>query len=69
METITLQKLQRHEKALSEGSMFPTAANKTLELIKSYKNVKLYRMDDVTLKYLDDLLNKYGNSFFMMSEE
>ncbi|HCY74346.1 MAG TPA: hypothetical protein DHV28_00360 [Ignavibacteriales bacterium] len=68
MERITIEKLQRHEKTLNEGSIFPTAANETLALIKSYKNAKLYQMDDVTSKYLDGLLNKYGNQFFMMGE-
>ncbi len=69
IELLTLQTLKQYKKTLEEGNLFPTTANETIKILKSYKTNKYLKMDEETKLYLDELLIKYGNKYFMIEEE
>lgn len=69
MEVISKRILEDHENTLKNGSMFPTAANATIEILKGYKSDKYLKMDTDTRDYLSVLLNKYGDKYFSLEED
>ena len=69
MLVITMQTLKEHETHLMQGKLFPTAANETIKILKSYKLNRCRIVDEEAKKHLDYLLNKYGEQDFSMVEE
>lgn len=64
MILITLQHLELHKKTLKNGTLFPTAANETIKILRSYKKNPYYKMDDETKDFLDHLIEKYKLTVF-----
>lgn len=69
METVTLQTMKQHEKTLENGNLFPTAANETIVILKSFKENKYLKMDAETQLLLNELLDKYENYYFIIKDE
>ncbi|MFA6978024.1 MAG: hypothetical protein WC209_01775 [Ignavibacteriaceae bacterium] len=69
METVTFQAMKQHEITLENGKLFPTAANETIVILKSFKESKYLKMDAETKLLLNELLDKYGNYYFIIEDE